>query len=231
MRITVLGASGRTGLKVVEQALAAGHEVSAVIRESPGSAAAISRLESYASSPTPAGRLPGTTGGRLRVIVADVRDGIELADAIAGRDAVLSALGPRGRSDPGRIASTATSAAVAAMTSTGVRRVVVISAAPVGSADGGSLGFRVARPILRTLFAGVYADLARMEDELRGSGLDWTAVRPPRLTDGPYTGTQVIVRGRVAPGFTVSRADVAAAMLGALDDPTTVGTTLGVSGA
>lgn len=62
------------------------------------------------------------------------------------------------------------------------------------------------------------------------SGLDWTAVRPPRLPDGPHTGRQVIVRGRLAPGFTVSRADLADTMLRAFGDPTTVGTTLGFAG-
>lgn len=227
MRITVLGASGKTGRLLVGQALDAGHEVTAVLRESAAGVGA----ELAARARVAAGRGGSADGvGRLRVVVADVRDAAGLVDAVRDRDAVLSGLGPRGRTDPDRIASTATRAAVEAMTATGVRRIVVISAAPVGPAVGGPAGFRVARPILRAAFAGVYADLARMEDVLRGSGLDWTSVRPPRLTDGPYTGRQVVVRDGLGPGFTVSRADLAAAMLGALADPATVGATLGVSG-
>jgi nucleoside-diphosphate-sugar epimerase len=220
MHITVLGANGRIGRQVVQQALAAGHEVSAVIRESSGSAAALAQLE----------RVPPGAAGRLRVVVADPRKAPELAAAMVGSDAVLSGIGPRARKDPDRIASTATRAAIGAMRAAEVRRIVVVSAAPIGSPAGGSFVFRrIARPILRALVREVYTDLERMEAELRGSGLDWTAVRPPRLTDGPHTGTQKVLPGRLAPGFLVSRADVADTMLRALDDPATISTHVGVS--
>ena len=218
MRITVLGASGKVGQQIVTQGVAAGHEVTGVVRDSPGSAAARRTLEA--------------SGARLAV--ADVRDAGELKDAISGRDAVLSGLGPRARKDPARIASTGTRAALEAMDATGVRRIVVIGAAPVGAGGlippGGTAVYRrVASPLLWAAFRDAYADLARMEDLLAGSGVDWTSVRPPRLTNGPRTGRAKAVRGAVARGFLVSRADVAAAMLAALEDPTTYGTFLGIS--
>ena len=73
-------------------------------------------------------------------------------------------------------------------------------------------------------------DLALMEDALRDSGLDWTAVRPPRLTDRPLTGAYRTATGRnLRRGFLVSRADVAHLMLRLLDQPQTIGRAIGVA--
>ena len=67
-----------------------------------------------------------------------------------------------------------------------------------------------------------YADLAQMEDELASSGLDWTVVRPPRLTGKPLTGHYRTAYGQnIKRGLFISRADVAHLMLAALDDPET----------
>ncbi len=72
--------------------------------------------------------------------------------------------------------------------------------------------------------------MARMEQLLRGSEVDWTVVRPPRLTDGPATGRYRTSANRhLQRGRTISRADLAAAMLPLLDDPHAVRTTIGVA--
>jgi uncharacterized protein YbjT (DUF2867 family) len=85
-------------------------------------------------------------------------------------------------------------------------------------------------PILRSAFGEIYADLARMEDLLRDSDLDWTAVRPPRLTDKPLTGTYRTAYGQnVRHGLFISRADVAHYMLRALGEPETFGQTVGIA--
>ena len=88
---------------------------------------------------------------------------------------------------------------------------------------------RVVLPLLRRVFAGVYADLATMEDEIRRSGLDWTIVRPPKLTNGPLTGRYRLAPENVRAGRTISRADVADAMLSALDDVQQVNRAVGVA--
>ncbi|MFE9328844.1 NAD(P)-dependent oxidoreductase [Nocardia sp. NPDC052278] len=76
----------------------------------------------------------------------------------------------------------------------------------------------------------IVADLAVMEDILRDSGLDWTALRPPRLTNRPGTGTYRTVRGQnVRRGRAISRADVAHGMLRVIDQPDTVGYTVGIA--
>ncbi len=69
-----------------------------------------------------------------------------------------------------------------------------------------------------------------MEDVLRASGLDWTAVRPPRLTNGRLTGNYRTALERNLPGgLVISRADVAHAMLAALRQPETIGHAIGVA--
>ena len=119
---------------------------------------------------------------------------------------------------------------IQAMRTTGVRRLVAVSAAPLSGDDGDTLPSRLLlTPLLWALLRPVYADMARMEDEIRQSGLDWTIVRPPRLTDKPPTGHYRMALNRsVRGGYTISRADLAAAILTLLDDPTARHAAIGI---
>ena len=75
-----------------------------------------------------------------------------------------------------------------------------------------------------------YADLARMEDVLRDSGLDWIVVRTPRLTDKALTGTYRTALGQnLRGGFLISRADVAHLMLRVLEQPRTITHAIGIA--
>ncbi|MFE0427047.1 NAD(P)-dependent oxidoreductase [Streptomyces sp. NPDC058953] len=211
MRYTVFGATGGTGRQLVQQALDAGHQVTAVVRD-------------------PA-RLPVPAHERLEVVVADVTDPEALRPAVAGRDAVLSALGAPTNKTAG-IASAGTRAILRALDAEGVRRLVVVSATPVGPPPPGEgpLYRLVLLPLVRRVFRDVYADLSAMENEIRAAGADWTVVRPPRLTDGPSTPSYRTAFGGAVPGgHTVSRADVAQAMLALADDPAAVGQVVGVA--
>ncbi|MFC7382042.1 NAD(P)-dependent oxidoreductase [Sphaerisporangium rhizosphaerae] len=210
MKLTVFGATGRTGREVVRQALDAGHQVTAVVRD-------------------PA-RLP-ISHGALEVITAEVTSPDALRPVLAGRDAAISALGPNGRKDVG-IASRALTSIVRAMEGGDARRLVTLSAVPVGPIpDGEPLIYRaVVLPLIQRVFRDGYADLRAMEDEVRRSSLEWTVVRPPRLTDRPPTGKyRRVVGGNVARGHTISRADLAHALLDCLDDPATVKQAVGVA--
>ncbi|MFC7762514.1 NAD(P)-dependent oxidoreductase [Catellatospora bangladeshensis] len=220
MKLTVFGATGGIGRQLLAQAAAAGHEVTAVARD-------------------PRRLPPG-----VRAVAADLAapDAAVLRDAIAGADAVLSAVGPSSRATAG-ITEPATRAIVGAMADAGVRRIVVVSAAPVGTVPSpgnphppkhdpgdGPLMRYVVGPLIKAALRDHYADLARMEDVLRGSGLDWTAVRPPKLTDKPLTGTYRTELDRnVRGGALASRANVAACMLASLERPETVGRAVGVA--
>jgi nucleoside-diphosphate-sugar epimerase len=218
MRVTVIGASGGIGREVVRQGLDAGHEVTAVVRDSPRSEAAIREWE----------RVPAGGVARVHVAVVESLSAAALAGAVGGQDAVVSALGPPGRSNDPTVNSRGVRAAVEAMRPAGVARIVAVSAAPLFA--GGPLVYRtVLRPLLWAAFRAHYEDLVRMERELTGSGLDWTTVRPPKLTNRPGRGTPQLSWDAPPRGAAVARADVATAILGVLTDPATIGHALGVS--
>lgn len=216
MNLTIVAATGGIGRHLVTQARAGGHRVTAVAR-----------------NPTE----PET----VRIDLA-APDPDALREAVDGADAVLSGLGARVRADHG-VAGRGTRAIVAAMKETGVRRLVVVSAAPIGTVpspdrphpprhDPGE-GFvmrHVLTPVVKRVLRDHYADLARMEDVIRSSGLDWTIVRPPQLTDRPLSGSYRIAYGRnLRRGTKVPRADVAHYMLRALTEPASVGRTVGIA--
>ncbi|MFJ6903544.1 NAD(P)-dependent oxidoreductase [Streptomyces griseoluteus] len=209
MRLTVFGATGGVGGEIVRQALEAGHEVTAVVRDP-------ARLT--------------LTGERPHVVRADLSDPEALRGAVAGRDAVLSGLGARSRRAAG-VTARLTGAVLAAMAAEDVRRLVIVSAAPVGPApeDDGPLD-RALRSVVSAVLKDVYADLRETEAELARSTVEWTSVRPPRLLDRPLTGRyRTVVGGFPRGGRAIGRADVAHAMLAALGDPATVRQGVGVA--
>jgi putative NADH-flavin reductase len=224
MKLTIFAATGGIGRHLLEQAVSAGHDVTAVARNPRN--------------------LP-RQDARVRVVTADLTaaDPAVLASAVDGADAVLSGLGPRNPRTEAGIASRGTRDIVAAMQATGARRIVVVSAAPVGTVpspgrpnppkhDPGDGFFmrHLGAPLAGAMFRAHYADLALMEDILRDSGLDWTISRPPKLTDKPLTGIYRTAYGQnIRSGFSVSRADVAHHMLRVLDQPEAIKQTIGMA--
>ncbi|HEX5296911.1 MAG TPA: SDR family oxidoreductase [Streptosporangiaceae bacterium] len=195
MRIVVFGANGQTGRLLAEQALAAGHDVTAVTRR-------------------PAG-FP-LTHDRLAVVHADVRDAHAVDRAVEGADVVLSALGVPFTRKQITIYSEGTGNIVAAMSRHGVKRLIVVSSSatePHHHADGGFLLNRVLQPLVTaTIGKTTYADMRRMEDLVRRSDLEWTIMRPSGLFDTPGV-TAYQLHQDQAPGIFTSRADLAASML------------------
>jgi nucleoside-diphosphate-sugar epimerase len=220
VKITIVAATGGIGRHLLEQAVAAHHDVTAVVRN------------------------PRKLSRQVRTVPADLAhpDPAALESAVAGADAVLSGLGPRSNAEAG-VASLGTRAIVTAMQATGTRRIVVVSAAPVGTVpspgrphppqhDPGDGFFmrHLFSPLTKAALRKTYADLAEMEDILRGSGLDWTVIRPARLTDKPPTGAYRTAIGHNLPhGLFTSRADVAGLMLAVLNQPDTIGRVIGIA--
>lgn len=220
MKLTIIAATGGIGRHLLEQGVAAGHDVTTVVRN------------------------PAKLSRPARTITANLvtPDPVALETAVEGADAVLSALGPRSSSEAG-VATTGTRAVVVAMQAVNVRRIVVVSAAPIGTVaspgqpkppkhdPGDGIVMRnLLAPLTKRAFRTHYADLAIMEDTLRDTGLDWTIVRPPRLTDGPLTGSYRTAYGaNLRCGVLVSRADVAQVMLRALSQPESIKKTIGVA--
>jgi putative NADH-flavin reductase len=210
MKLTIFGATGGTGSCLADQAVAAGHEVTVVVRD-------------------PA-RLAGSVSSRLRVVTADVLDPAAIGPAVAGADTVISAIGPRA-SGPTTISQDSAASIIAAMRETGVRRLMTVSGSIVADEGDGILLRYLARPVFRaTALRHVCADMRRAEAEVSASGLDWTIMRPPRLTDKPAAGSyRTAIDRNPRHGLTISRADLAACMLARLDDPATVGHHVGVA--
>ncbi len=220
MKLTIFAATGGIGRHLLDQSVAAGHDVTVVVRD------------------------PSKITSPVRVVAGDLSrpDPDRLRSAVHGADAVLSGLGPRTRADAG-IAAPGTLAIIEAMKAADARRIIVVSAAPLApvAVPGGPTpprfdpgdGFfmrHLFSHLARAMFREHYLDLALMEDELRHSGLDWSAVRPPRLNDKPLTGTYRMAYGQnLRGGWIVPRADVAHAMLRLVTDRESIGRTVGVA--
>ncbi|MFB7370455.1 NAD(P)-dependent oxidoreductase [Streptomyces sp. NPDC056222] len=209
MKLTVFGATGGIGQEIVRQGLASGHEVTAVVRDP-------ARFT--------------VTGERLEVHRADLRDPDSLRGAVTGKDAVLSGLGARRRADAG-VAAKLTRSVLAAMDAEGVRRLLVVSAAPLGpTPDGQTVLDKAVLAIVNSALKDIYDDLRVMERDLAASATDWTSVRPPKLTNKPLTGRyRSVVGGNPPRGRSLARADVAHAMLAMINDPATVKQGVGVA--
>jgi uncharacterized protein YbjT (DUF2867 family) len=211
MKLTVFGATGGIGGHVVRQALAAGHKVTAVVRDPATFDVSHPALE--------VATVPGLT------------DPEALRAALDGSDVAISGVGPRGRKD-GPVASSTTRGMMRAMQAGGARRFVAVSAVPVGPVPEGEsfVNRRILLPFISAFARDVYADLAAMEDEIRNSGTQWTIVRPPKLVNKPLTGKyRTVVGANVPRGYSISRADVAHLMLAVLDDPATLRQAIGIA--
>ncbi|MGI5457027.1 NAD(P)-dependent oxidoreductase [Streptomyces sp. CA-249302] len=208
MKLTVFGATGGIGGEIVRQALAGGHHVTAVVRDP-------ARFD--------------VTGPNLEVFRADLTDPEAVRPAVAGRDAVLSGLGARSRKDAG-VAARLTRTVLGAMRAEGIRRILVVSAGPIGPEPADGVVDRAARGLVSKVLKSVYDDLREMEAELARSGADWTSVRPPRLQDKPLSGVYRTVVGGFPPkGRFIARADVAHAMLSMVGEVGTVKQGVGVA--
>ena len=195
MRVSVFGASGRTGGLLVERCLAVGYEVTALVR-------------------TPA---TFAYAGRVRVVEGSVFDQAAVRRTVASAEAVLSALGARSLKKED-VLERGVPLIVEAMRAAGVRRIVALGGA---SAITGSLDRQPAlvRWLLRrVLYEGLlkWPSAAQRAQwlTLSASGLDWTMVMPPMLTNGPAR-HRVRVDGEALPrrGMRISRADVADFMM------------------
>ncbi len=198
MRIAVIGAAGHTGLQVVEQALSRGHDVTALARRPDA--------------------IP-LRDERLITAAADALDRAAVVDRLAGLDAVVSTLGVGTSRAPTVLYSQGIANVLNAMHVHEIRKLAVISAAPVGPrAEQPFLERRVAMPILERLFGATYEDMRRMETLLGSSDVDWISLRPPRLVNGKATGRYRLDANQpLAKARSMTYRDLATALIDSLD--------------
>jgi putative NADH-flavin reductase len=194
MRLFVLGATGRTGVELIDLALAR-HQVTAFVR----SPEKITRRDE-----------------RLAVVKGDVHEPDEVATALAGHDAVISALGPAPRQAifGSTLMHESATSTLRAMRSAGVRRLLVVSSALLFPGGGPGVGF------FRALINHHLRDSKRMEEVVTESELEWTIARPPRLImtrDEGYRAEEGRLPVRLSVGASMSWRAVAAFLLDAVE--------------
>ncbi|MFI9509149.1 NAD(P)-dependent oxidoreductase [Nocardia sp. NPDC052566] len=202
MRLTIFGATGRTGGRLLQQALAAQHQVTAVLRD-------------HADMPH---------HPRLRVVSADPMHPAEITEAIRDADAVIDTIGSRDKG-PTSVCTDAALSISKAMEVVGVTRLLMISnsARIAGPGDDPLTRFVVKPLILRPLLRHSLDDMAAAEQAVRDSALDWTIVRAPQLTDKKATGKyRTAVERNVTFGIQITRDDLATCLLDLTTDPRTI---------
>ncbi len=199
MKLTIFGATGRTGLQLVQQALEAGHDVVAFVR-------------------TPA-KMP-IQHERLTLVQGDAMNPADVEKAVQGADAVLSVLG-QSKNSPKDMQTVATRNIIAAMQKYGVNRLVSLTGAGVEAPeDKPKLMNLVISFALKTLSGDVLKDAEQHAELIKKSPLDWVIVRGPMLNEGQHTGMYRVGWVGVNTGTRISRADVADFMLRQLNEDT-----------
>jgi putative NADH-flavin reductase len=203
MRLFILGATGGIGQHLVRLGLEHGHELTAFVR---------SPNKIIQRSP------------KLTVVAGDVFNAAQLTQYLPGHDCVLSAFGPTTirrttlRRDFGHTLAEA-------LRNSKATRAEVVSAAFLFP-DTGMLGY----VLTRTLFRQMAPDMAAMEKEIMRADIDWTIVRPPRLTNGSATHAYRVADGRLPKGgVVISRVDVAEFMIGEAEHPKHIRQIVGVA--
>ncbi len=198
MRIVIFGATGATGRQLIQQAIAAGHQVVAYARDP-------SKIDADSE--------------RLTVVKGELTDEASIEKAVDGADAVISLLGPRGGSNQKPL-TRGTQNIVKAMKNSGVRRLIASSTLSVRDpADKPSPTVSLLINIIKTTMHAAYEDITGAAETVRGSGLDWTIARVATLNNGPKTGevrAGYVGTGQV--GLAISRVDLAAFMLNQVED-------------
>ena len=205
MKLLVLGATGPTGREIVSQALAAGHEVTTLVRD---------RAKATLEHP----HLTVVDGGDV------AEDGAALA-AMRGHAAVVSALG-RGRTfKSANLMERSVPRIIDAMHANHVSRLIFVSALGVG--DSFKISPLLPKLFFTTLLRDIYRDKLIGDRLIRSSGLQWTIVQPVQLTDGPLTKAYRSGEHLELTGLPViSRADTAHFIVDRLSDPSTFGRTI-----
>jgi putative NADH-flavin reductase len=208
MKLIVFGSTGKTGRNIVEQALNCGHEVTAIARNPDAL---------------------GMEHPNLEIVKGDVFQPATFDEAMKEQDAVLSAIGINS-TKPTTVYSQGVFNMVTAMKKNGVRRIICVSASAVVTSPKLSFPVRLMTRLLQNVLRNMYGDLLKMEQVLKQSELDWTVVRPPRLTNGEIkTKYRYGVNEWLSHCLSISRTDLAHFMLHHINDSNTYRTIIEVA--
>lgn len=194
MKILVIGAAGRTGRAVVEQAAAAGHQVTAFVQ----------KADEYKDA-------------NARIIEGDATDQAAMDKAVVGQDAVLDTIGGKTPYKETTLETSAARTIIASMQRHGVRRLVVTSMIGEGGSKENATFYE--RLLVSTFLRGTDKDKAAMESAVEASDLDWIILRPALLSDDPATGNVRVFSAETSEkAHKITRADLAAFMVAQLSN-------------
>jgi len=200
MKLVIFGATGKTGIELVKQALEKGHAVTAFVRDPARMA---------------------IEGENLTLVTGDVFDPAGVNLAVQGQDAVVCALGAGSDLKKTTVRTTGTINIISAMQKNNVKRLMVVTAMGVGESwDNMSLFNKF---FFATLLKSSRDDHEKQEAAVKESELDWTIVRPSGLTDTPRTGVYEVGENIPANTSKIARADVADLILKELEQNSLIG--------
>jgi putative NADH-flavin reductase len=209
-KLLIVGANGGIGRQCVELALNAGYQVTALVRN-PANLRLIHQ--------------------KLEVVQGDLLQPGTFEKYLAGKDAVVSAIGVKGglfSDKPTNLYSEGNANLLQAMEREGVKRGFFISASAVeiSPAIPRFVQF-LAKYVLQKLLKHMYADLRKMELIIKKSDTRWTIIRPPQLSDGPATGHyRTAINDWLKDCLKISRADVAHFIIHNVNNPAIIKTTV-----
>lgn len=197
-KIALFGASGKSGQHFLTQALAKGYEVKALVRQP-------SKIT--------------TKHKALEIIQGDVLSAEKVSETIAGCDVVVSLFG-QVKGSPAWVQSEGTAHIVAAMKQHGLGRIISLSGGglPYPEKDQPKFADKLIRGIMRLAVPQILRDAARHHEVLRDSGLAWTIVRAPRLTQEAARGQYRVGWVGVNASTSIGRADLATFILSLVED-------------
>ncbi|MBY0539381.1 SDR family oxidoreductase [Patescibacteria group bacterium] len=203
MKVTVFGATGHVGNLFVEEALKAGHEIVAYVRNP---------------------KKMRIQNPKVSLVVGDLENAEKVEEAIKGSDAVVSVVGPLGRQDT-LIFAPAYELIISSMKKNGVKRLIALGTPSVPDAhDRFNLIFWALTFGVGLIIHHGYTDMKTLGQDIRESGLEWTIVRVPLLTNRPKKGkVSVGYFGNGVTWFRLTRADFADFLVKQLTDKTYVG--------
>ena len=202
MKLVIFGATGSIGMEVVEQALAAGHTITAFVRNP-------AKLN--------------LQHPQLNIFRGDVMDLTAVEKAVIGHDAAICVLGS-GKKLTGKVRSQGTKNIIQALEKAGIKRFICQSTLGIGD-SWENLNFYWKYLMFGFILRKIFADHQIQEKYVEDSNLDWTIIRPAAFIAGNRT-------GKYRHGFpssdrnsslTISRPDVADFILQQLTDPTYLG--------
>lgn len=189
MNIFLFGATGGTGKEILIKLLEQKHQVFVLVRNP---------------------EALNIANDNLKIIIGSIYNPETYQDELAKCDLVISALGTGTSRKPTDIYSKGGQQVITAMQKANIKRLITLTAGAFDPTDPATRNF-IIKYIVQPLFKNIYSDMQKWETILENStGIDWTIVRPSRLTNGKEKGKYRVQLDHCPKGgIKINRSDLA----------------------